>query len=92
MPPDIATELAALREHVAALAEAVQDLTRAQGTHLTRAELLARRGCHRNTLARLIKRGIVPQPDALDRFSRAEVLRYEEWERSGAPRHAGAQS
>lgn len=67
-------EVAALRQTVAALVQAI-------GPRLTREQLCQRRGCHRNTLASLIERGVVPRPDTAGRFELAEVLVYEDMER-----------
>lgn len=67
-------EVAALRQTVAALVQAI-------GPRLTREQLCQRRGCHRNTLASLIERGVVPRPDTAGRFELAEVLAYEDMER-----------
>lgn len=67
-------ELAALRETVAALVQAI-------GPRLTREQLCRRRGCHRNTLAGLIERGVVPRPDDTGKFLLAEVVEYEAMER-----------
>lgn len=67
-------ELAALRETVAALVQAI-------GPRLTREQLCRRRGCHRNTLAGLIERGVVPRPDDTGKFILAEVVEYEAMER-----------
>lgn len=70
----LAQEVAALRHTVAALVQAM-------GPRLTREQLCARRVCHRNTLAGLIERGIVPRPDQNGKFLLAEVLEYEAMER-----------
>ncbi len=67
-------EVAALRETVAALVQAI-------GPRLTREQLCRRRGCHRNTLAGLIERGVVPRPDDTGKFLLAEVVEYEAMER-----------
>lgn len=67
-------EVAALRQTVAALVQAI-------GPRLTREQLCQRRGCHRNTLAGLIERGIVPRPDTNGRFLLAEVVEFEDIER-----------
>lgn len=72
----LATEVAALRQTVAALVQAI-------GPRLTREQLCQRRGIHRNTLAGLIERGIVPRPDASGRWLLAEVIRWEEAEQAG---------
>ena len=67
-------EVVALRETVAALVQAI-------GPRLTREQLCRRRGCHRNTLAGLIERGVVPRPDDTGKFLLAEVVEYEAMER-----------
>ena len=70
----IAQELADLRQTVAALVQAI-------GPRLTREQMCARRGCHRNTLASLIARGTVPRPDEQGKFLLSEVIEYEAMER-----------
>jgi len=72
----LATEVAALRQTVAELVQAI-------GPRLTREQLCQRRGIHRNTLAGLIERGIVPRPDVHGRFLLADVMEYEAAERMG---------
>lgn len=74
-------EVAALRHTVDALNQKVTLLVQSSGTRLTREQLRQRRGCHRNTLSRLIERGIVPQSDATGKFLLAEVEEFEALER-----------
>jgi hypothetical protein len=62
----------------------VMTLAQCMGTRLTREQMCQRRGgIHRNTLAGLIERGIVPRPDASGRWLLAEVIRWEEAEQAG---------
>lgn len=77
----LAHEVAALRQTVAAQTQIISTLVQAIGPRLTREELCKRRGCHRNTLTNLIERGVVPRPDAAGKFLLAEVLEFEAVER-----------
>lgn len=70
-----------LVQEVAALRQTVAALVQAMGPRLTREQMCQRRGCHRNTLASLIERGIVPRPDTAGKFALAEVLEFEDMER-----------
>lgn len=70
----LAQEVAALRQTVAALVQAI-------GPRITREQLCQRRGCHRNTIPSLMERGIVPRPDANGKYLLTEVLEYEAIER-----------
>ena len=69
-------------QKLAAVEQAIADLTQTIGTRLTREQLAQRRGIHRNTLAALIERGIVPRPDVSGRFELCEVLEFEAMERA----------
>ena len=68
-------------QKLAAVEQAVAALTQSIGTRLTREQLARRRGIHRNTLAHLIERGVVPRPDVSGRFELCEVLEFESMER-----------
>jgi len=70
-----------LQQRIDALTRAVAELVQTIGPRLTREQLCQRRGIHRNTLAGLIERGIVPRPDVHGRFLLAEVIEYEAMER-----------
>ena len=71
-----------LTREIAALHQKVDALLNALGPRITREQLAQRRGVHRNTIAALIERGIVPRPDIKGRFLLSEVMAYEEIERS----------
>lgn len=72
-----------LLQRIDHLQATVATLVQAIGPRLTREQLCQRRGIHRNTLAGLIERGIVPRPDASGRWLLAEVIRWEEAEQAG---------
>ena len=74
-------EVTQLQQRIDALTRTVADLVQAIGPRLTREQLCQRRGIHRNTLAGLIERGIVPRPDVNGRFLLAEVVEFEMMER-----------
>lgn len=71
-----------LAQQIAALHQKLDALLEARPVWLTRTELAARRGCHRNTIPSLMERGIVPRPDTQGRYLRTEVEAYEAIERS----------
>lgn len=71
-----------LQQRIDALTRAVAELVQTIGPRLTREQLCQRRGIHRNTLAGLIERGIVPRPDVHGKFILAEVIEYEAMEQS----------
>lgn len=73
----------ALLQRIDTLQNTVAALVQAIGPRLTREQLCQRRGIHRNTLPGLIKRGIVPHPDANGRWLLSEVIEYEAAERMG---------
>ena len=59
------------------LTAAVKLLAAANGTRLTQAQLCARLGMHRNTLAKLRTRPDFPTPDVTGKWLLSEVI---EWE------------
>lgn len=73
-------EVQQLQQRIEALTRTVAELVQTIGPRLTREQLCQRRGIHRNTLAGLIERGIVPRPDVNGRFILAEVIEYEAME------------
>lgn len=73
----------ALLQRIDTLQHTVAALVQAIGPRLTREQLCQRRGIHRNTLAGLIERGIVPRPDVNGRWLLSEVIEYEAAERMG---------
>lgn len=75
-----AQEVQQLQQRIEALTRTVAELVQTIGPRLTREQLCQRRGIHRNTLAGLIERGIVPRPDVNGRFLLSEVIEYEAME------------
>ena len=72
-----------LLQRIEALQNTVSTLVEYIGPRLTREQLCQRRGVHRNTLAGLIERGVVPRPDVHGKFLLSEVVAYEQVERIG---------
>ena len=71
-----------ITQELAALRQTVADLVQAIGPRITREQLCKRRNCHRNTLGHLIDRGVVPRPDTSGKFLLAEVIEFEAMERA----------
>ncbi len=74
-------EVHQLQQRIDTLTRTVHTLVQTIGPRLTREQLCQRRGIHRNTLAGLIDRGIVPRPDVHGRFILSDVIEYEDLEK-----------
>jgi predicted DNA-binding transcriptional regulator AlpA len=68
-----------MMQRIEQLTSAVQALSAAMGTRLTRAQLSERLGIHRNTLARRLSEPGFPLPDKDGKWLLSEVI---QWERS----------
>lgn len=71
------SEAATIERRLAELTSAVHLLAVKDGRRLSRAEVCARLGVHRNTLARYIDAGSFPKPTKMGDWLLADVIKWE---------------